>query len=311
MAKDLFGIDHDDDNSISLTIYCDEIKTHRNFVGEQWFYMGMLLIPDENKQLALDKLNNARQTANYPAEMHFTKLTNLSKATVYNEKTLLAKLWLESIMNDNIDKCFYFNIVGLHSDNITWQFFGDNKFEHFENAYNRFFRMLLKGSLNNFFKSKMVSVTNVFHDKETSLQNHQYFNWNSIYRLQNELENVSFETDAIIFIDSNHDKEEIYTDESNFIQLIDLILGSFRHAFDKTTKREGSTEIAKIFAKYLKAMMDNPFNPQYFKKYSFSFFPTRKLKSIELIDNWERISSSFYNNRELLIFPNNQLSLFN
>lgn len=307
---DLFGINRSDDKFISLSIYCDEIKRHSNYNGEQWFYLGMLLIPDAKKNAAFKKLSGARTVANYPFELHFSKLTNLSTSKVYNEKTLLSKLWLDILINDYTDQCFYFNILGINVDKITWQLFGHHNYEHFENAYTRFFRTLIKSSLNNFFKDNKITITAIFHDVEQSLKKHEYFNWNAIYKLRNEMQNVSFLTDSVQFIDSDHEKEEIYSDESHFIQLIDLILGSFKQAFDKTTKREGSTEIAKIFAKHLKVMMDNPFNPQYFRKYSFSFFPSQQLKSGELTDDWSRISSKFYNKRELLVLPNQQLELF-
>lgn len=307
---DLFGINKSEDKFISLSIYCDEIKRNSNVNGEQWFYLGMLLIPDAKKNAAIKKLNDARTVANYPSELHFSKLTNLSNSKDYNEKTLLAKLWLDLLIKDYTDQCFYFNILGINVDKITWQLFGNHNYEHFENAYTRFFRTLIKSSLNNFFKDNKIIVSAIFHDVEQSLKKHEYFNWNAIYKLRNEMQNVSFLKESVLFIDSDHEKEEIYSDESHFIQLIDLILGSFRLAFDKTTKREGSTEISKIFAKHLKAMMDNPFNQKYFRKYSFSFFPSQRLKSGELTNDWTRILCKFYNKRELLILPSQQLELF-
>ena len=200
--------------------------------------------------------------------------------------------------------------MGIHVNKITWQLFGKRKDEQFENAYTRFFRTLIKSSLNNFFKSKKISVSTIFHDVEQSLKKHEYFDWNAIYKLNDEMENVSFMTDSVQFIDSNHRKEEVYDTESHFIQFVDLILGAFRQSFDKTSKREGSNEIALIFAPYLKNMMTNPFNKEYFRKYAFSFFPSQQLKSGELTNDWIHISSKFYNKRELLILPNQQLELF-
>ena len=38
---------------------CDEIKYHKNREDGQWFYIVILLIPEKNKERALEKLNEA------------------------------------------------------------------------------------------------------------------------------------------------------------------------------------------------------------------------------------------------------------
>lgn len=310
----LFGDQPSKNVPIELSIYCDEIKKEKNSKGENWSYMGMLLIPVNKKNDALNKLNLKRDEVGYSNELHFRNLSNFSYAKIYNRKTRLAKEWIKILLEDASDKIFYFNILGIYTDNLCWDYFGTKKRDRSNNAYNRFFRSLLKSSLNYFFPKKKIIVANIFHDEESSLQYHKYFDWHSIFKLSSEIENIEFANEYIAFINSDHRKEVNYPNDSHFIQLVDLILGSFRQSFDNTCKKDGCKEVAQDFSRLLSKMIKAPTNPRsrygYFRKYSFSFFPSQKLNSKELLDERERRNSKFFNNRPLLLVKQNQLDFF-
>ncbi len=312
--ENLFSEIEEAEKKISLYIYCDEIKKGKNSIGESWMYLGMLIIPENKKQQAYDKLFQSRKEADYFDELHFTSITNYSYARVHNKKTLLAKNWIDIIKRDAIDKYFYWNVLGINCSNLNFQFFGNDKNKIFQNVYNRFFRCLLKNSFNNFFPDYKIIVRNVFHDIESQLNSHQYFDWHAIYRLSNSMENVFFENGNVVFIDSDHHKELHYKDESHFIQLTDLLLGAFHQVFDNSSGNDGKQEIGKCFGELLNPMIEKQTDIKskygYFRKYSFSFFPSKKIKSTDVINSWERISSGFYRKRKLLGIVDEQMSFF-
>lgn len=312
-GQNLFGKTENPNNEVRIFIYCDEIKVVRNYLGENWFYIGMLIVEESKKEEALELMNFAREEANYQRELHFSKLSNFSYANNYNEKTDLAKRWINLILDDGANKNFYFNILGINADNLCWQFFGKRK-EQRQNAYNRFFRTLLKSSINYFFPGKTVIVVEIFHDKEQAMQIHKYFDWHTIYKLSKELENVYFESDSINFIDSDHLKEKNYSTDSHFIQMIDLILGAFRQSFDKTCKKDGCNEIAKYFSPLLQKIIESPYSSNsrfgYFRKYSFGFFPPNKLTYEEIMNNYSRIINKIFRNRTQPFANDGQGELF-
>ena len=312
--ENLFSEIEENQKSIKLEIYCDEVKENTNKEGVKWMYFGMLIIPTDKKEKAIQKLNETRKAANYFNEFHFSKLTNYSYAKVNNEKTLLAKKWIELIKKDGTDKCFYWNIVGINCSNLNFDFFGNDKKEHFQNVYNLFFRSLLKGALNNFFADYKIHIHDIFHDKESQLQTHRYFNWHAIYILDKTMKNVWFNVDNITFVDSDHNKEDKHKTEANFIQLIDLLVGSFRQAFDNSSKKAGKQEIGNDLSELLSPMMKmySPKNNRFYfyRKYAFSFFPMKRIKTSDLINSYERASSTFYNARKLCSCLQGQGNLF-
>lgn len=309
----LFGKTENPNKEVRIFIYCDEIKVVSNYLGENWFYIGMLIVEESKKEEALNLMNYARKEANYHRELHFSKLSNFSYANNYNEKTDLAKRWINLILDDGANKYFYFNILGINADNLCWQVFGNRK-EQRQNAYNRFFRTLLKSSINYFFPGKTVIVVEIFHDKEQAMQVHKYFDWHSIYKLSKELENVYFESDSINFIDSDHLKEKNYPSDSHFIQMIDLILGAFRQSFDRSCKKDGCNEIAKYFSPLLQKIIESPHNSNsrfgYFRKYSFGFFPATKMLPEELYVEENRVKAVIFQKRPLPFLSDGQGELF-
>ena len=90
-----------------VRLYADEIKPYRNAQNEHWMYLGLVAIPENFHRTALSGLTDDRDTADYEGEVHFVDLHNYSYAHVHNEKTLLAKRWVERVLTDR-QKGFHF-----------------------------------------------------------------------------------------------------------------------------------------------------------------------------------------------------------
>lgn len=65
----------------------------------------------------------------------------------------------------------YFKILYLDLDLLDNDFFDNDEI----NAYNRFFRTVVKGSLNYFWKDSFISIKNIFHDYADNKKVHDFF----------------------------------------------------------------------------------------------------------------------------------------
>ena len=300
---------------IELFLYADEIKRDRNKLGEYWQYLGLLIVSGNDKNELFNQLMQARKEANYYGEMHFA---DIQKSSRKSEKTLLGKKWIEIALSKNKRRVLDFHILGLNLSNLQSQFFGEERQEQARNIYNRFFRSTLAACLKyNYADYANIKVKNIFHDKN-ELEYDEMFDWHTIWRINIAEENVYFNYKDIHFIDSDHQKEQLFTDESHFIQLIDLILGATRQCIDCTSKQEGRIEISSLFLPLVERLNDpgRAYNPN--SKYSYHrrcclyFFPKESLTLGQLENEVERLRSGFYRNRPILLQEkrSRQLRLF-
>lgn len=297
-----------------VRLYADEIKPRKNALDQTWMYIGIVAIPQQKHPSALRLLLTDRDDAGYHREVHFADLTNYSYAHVHNEKTLLAKKWIQRVMW-NGEKTFHFYVLGLNLSNLETAAFGTGK-DRKRNVYNRFFRSALSYVLKAYF-GRNVLVEAIFHDKG-DLNKDELFDWHSIWRISAEEPGIIFRQDTIEFIDSDHEKETRYPQESHFVQLTDVILGSARQCLDCTSSKDGCTGVAETFLPLMDRLTDrkrvrNIFSRyRYVRRCSVSFFPSRRLTLKELEDPWKRARSTFYINRRLLLKDklSGQLRLF-
>lgn len=281
-----------------VRLYCDEIKPIRNSDGQNWMYIGISAIPDTHYQSCLRDLLQDRNDAGYEREIKSTELTQRPKIN-------LATRWVNRILDDR-EKRFHFYILGLNLDNLQRSAFGDSRSEQVRRIYNRFFRSSISFVLNSYFQDDSISVEYLFHDR-TEMESDDLFDWHSLWRLQQDSDRVSFNRDRITFIDSDHEREISHPNDSHFIQLTDLILGCARQCLDCTSTRGGIMEVAQVFLPLAQRLADerrcdNPNSRfRYFRRCKFSFFPSARLSETDLEDAFERVRSSFFVNRALLL----------
>ena len=89
-----------------------------------------------------------------------------------------------------------------------------------------------------FKEYNQVIIDNTFHDKTTEMELYPYFNTNAIKQIRmkqllEENKRIFFKTNEIEFIDSDHHNGD--TMNSQFIQFVDIILGTILKPFIKTT----------------------------------------------------------------------------
>jgi len=286
-----------------VRLYTDEIQPYRNSLNERWMYIGLLAIPENEYWNALRCLHRDRAATDYAREVHFMKLRNASNAAHHNEKTVLAGRWVQRVLWDD-RKVFHFHLLGLNLSNLQELAFGTGR-EQDRNIYNRFFRASITYALKHFFGAGNVVVTHIFHDV-SNLEGDELFDWHAIWRINRAEPGITFLTDNIQFIDSDHNEEYSCPNDSHFIQLCDVLMGGLTQCLDARNTKAGCCEIAEMLLPLAERLTDprrvnNPNSRyRYVRRLSMSFFPSRKLKLKELEDTYKRWQSGFYIRRRLL-----------
>lgn len=334
---------------IHLDLYVDESKnrTYTNFDGniETITYIMIMAVPKNKKDKLYQKLNNARCLSEKQkifdkcnenckfhcendGELHYTEIQKKN-----NVKYKIANRWLDILLENNLndEKSIYFNTLGIIESNLDINRFGTEK--QFGNIYCRFFRSCLLRLIAMFKEYDQIIIDNIFHDKTTEMETHPYFNTNAIkqIRMQQLFEDnrkTFFETNQIEFLDSDHHKGD--TINSQFIQLVDIILGTSLNAIHNTATNKAKKELSFKIKPLIERILSNSnvfakknSSYHFFNKQSISYFPkiskeefeenvkkyyTKEINFDKLLEN----ANYFSNTKQLLLKEETgQLSLFN
>ena len=304
--ESVFGVDNK--QSIELNIYADEIKKFRNPQGVHWLYIGILAIPVNKQEEILCSLLSDREEIDYYNPLHFSEITR-------HKKYRLAEKWLNRIKYDiwkdpipsEGSKGYFFHLLGVNLSNLQHSVFGDSGSEHFQNIYNRFFRSTLLYLLKSCFPNHSEIIVNNLYHHAGYMENNDIFDWHAIWRLENRESNIKFQDEEIEFVECNKQNpgpREI----TEFIQIIDLLLGSIRQCYDFTSKKRWMIKTAQVI-RPLFASISDKFRYRERSKFGIanrgyiSFFPSKKLSVDELEDIHLKNQSNFYNNRKINLPP--------
>lgn len=304
MKRDFWG-NEIPQKEITVNVYHDEREITNN-----WLYHSFLFIPVRNEEDVLNSLNEARQKSGWEKELHFVDLGNTET------ENCLALKWIDLFSQFLFEK-LYFHFFGINYRNLEKRLW--SKPQRDSKIYNRFFQIGLYGAIKWFFLTggfEKVSVQNIFSDKK-SRRGEDRFHTQPVEEIEMKSllkgEDIMFEHSEIIGIDSDHEKERGYPSKSHFLQLVDLIMGTFAQIFDNTSKTKGGKLLAAdrclSFTLPVKLMQYNP-NSRYYKKYAISFFPKQRLTKEQILQDDIRSNvNQFYNERKMEYAIRNQLQL--
>lgn len=307
---------------MEIEIYADETK-FTSSDGKHYMGIGCLFVPISKKIKLAEELSNLRclnddsdgkwewnfNDCKIQCKEHYHKLNNTELHhtdlihSASNPKKKISVRWLNFLMDNNHKnrELIYFKILYLDLDLLDNDFFDNDEI----NAYNRFFRTVVKGSLNYFWKDSFISIKNIFHDYADNKRVHDYFPWHLPYKLNKLNSRFSFENENITFLDSNHKKNEddlIY--EANLIQFIDLILGAVTQILFRPSKDSVKIEIDNTIFPLVKRLIKAPKNKNssyhYYRKQDVSIFPKEKIVKInDLFNNQIKMDGEFH--RDIVI----------
>lgn len=288
------------ESKIELDIYIDEIEPEHNC---NYIILGALFVPRDNKDKIFAEIFNIRcQNDQYDkwhddfnscpfkerckkewhdmdnCEIHFT---DIREGRVNRSMIKISKSWLKNYCDNN--QKYFTNVLYISLDNLDVSFFGDSSIN--SNIYNKFLRTLINYGLKCFFSIyDKIIIKNIFYDEKTDLERHYFFNSSNLSKIAYESsKNIIFEN-KVIFLKSDHKEEEKYPEESHFIQLIDIIIGSIRHNLFRISESDNKDDVARIIRPLL-----NKIRQEYFcsDKLKVSFFPKNRIQTITDLKNEE------------------------
>jgi len=296
--KDLFGNEIIEE-PVEVNIYADEVISKEcPDTQNKWHYIGLIV---ENLRYPLLRdiigeryCNNFDKSSPYYEKnnkrIHWVDISSIDEMNI-------CQRWFKYIMcPDRSEKTFYCYILGLNDSFLNKdEFDPDNEFN---SKYNRFFRSAIKYALRRFFGDSKIIIRNVYHEQGQQ-QDHLYFPWHCIYKLEREESNFTFEKKEIEFLQRDHTKDE----RANLIQLCDCFLGavtSIIHGINKESKRSKyRKELMNILLPLISEIVNNPedknSNYKYFNRIIIRFFPRERTT----LDNPERYTNQFYTKRRL------------
>lgn len=281
------------ESRIELEIYFDEIGPEQKC---NYVIIGALFVPCNNKKELFAQFMNIRclnennnewynQFDSCPyknkcrkdlhdmndVEVHFA---DIKDSRVNRSLIEISKTWLKQFSNN---KKMFANILYIDLNNLDASFFGgENKKA---NIYNKFFRTVINYGLKTYFRIyDKIILKNIFYDKKEELERHYFFNYRNLEKLKYESSgNVEF-LNKIIFVDSDHKKEEKYPKESHFIQLVDLIIGSIRHNIFRISNSKKKDDVARKIRPVLNKLRENYLDSSILR---VSFFPKNKIQKVK------------------------------
>lgn len=307
--KDLFGNVYED-KPVKIRMFADEIQSKKcPYTNENWFYIG-IVVEDLSKPLLEDIISQrfcGNLDKNSPYYEKNNRIIHWSEIIDIDTKNI-CKRWFEYILNPNSIQKFYTYILGINDSKLNKEEF-DGK-EQFNSKYNRFFRSAILYALKTFFPNKKIIVQNIYHEKGQQ-EYHDFFPWYSIYKIDKEEKNITFNTNEIEFLPKDHRKDE----KSNLIQLCDAFMGSCTsiiHGIQKSNTSKYREELMDIIFPLVKRMINEPYNKnsryQHSNSIMIRFFPKDKSAP----DDLKRLQNQFYTMRGLYYVEqkNGQQSLF-
>jgi len=328
--------------TLEIETYSDEIhRIKYDLDNTYWMYIGTLFVPLIKKEALLNELLNMRclnrnkwvwdaSECDEPCRYHEQNNTEIKYHGVNRSvaRFKIAKRWIKDFLvrRNNLGNkgLVYFYILGLNLTKLDLENFGRNGGSDL-NIYNRFFRSVVIGGAKYFFSEyDHIIVKKIYHDKGPQ-ERHEYFPWYTGYRIEMEPDTKLLVEDGNVqFVYSDHRNyptpECDYKNESQFIQFIDVILGSVLCCLHAHTKNQRKIELGLAIKPLLSRLMKNPRNVNsrynYYRRQQICFFPKEKISSREemfsqldlLGSNIELESSpnNFYTKRRILLQPPTQ-----
>ena len=279
----------------SIRLYIDEIKMAEDRNSKKWIYIGVIAIEDGNQ---LEIYNELKMHDRY---LHFEEIRKKSDRS---PNLAAAHDYLDLAFAENSK--IKFRILGLAMDRLNPSAFGDEKVP--SRAYHRFMRSTILALINGIFHASRyskVQVLDIVHDRT-----HHAKHWETlpIKQIARDNPRIDFKVDHIRFINSNHKAKDGCVESSRFLQLIDLILGTFRYVLDgpQYRRNKGAESLADAFHDFVRRVNHPKRRFKYKKQCGISYFPKLKLSDEEL-DTLKRYDDNFFNSKEVLWVPKGAL----
>jgi len=288
-------------NRVRLLVFHDE-----RFIPKKWLYHGFVLCKPEQFSALQKELLRAKTEVGcgQNKRIHFS---NLSSDSAGSSRTRTAVKWAELSVH-KLYEHIWFYLFGVNITNIDYQFFGplsDGQIRDYR-MYNRFFEIGLYSACRYFFdvENEKVEIVKIFSEERSLEADNPFLNYapDKINRRQS---NIIVKCKQIIHVAGDFSREKDNPECVDTVNFVDVIMGAFSQAIDRTGRQRGCLEVAQQLFPVCQKLCENPYNKnsRYYKRYAMSFFPKNAQSKSQIIRyGIQPPEEQFYPSRALRLY---------
>jgi hypothetical protein len=276
MQSTLFG--DDARKTARYLVFHDESEPIAN---KGWLLIGLLFVKAELFRNIEDTLNYHRRKENYDGEIHFCKLPK-SFGGDFGAKARVARRWMKAYQ-DGMSQDALFTCLAVNRASPKFE---RKRFKEDFHAYNRFTAMAIKSGVSYLlrpFGYDVIELTIVSDGKDRKSRPEQWIvdNFEDYLPYRVELDNfLKVVTEGNYPIIKMQQIQVISSDQSNLLQLTDLLLGSLQAAMLGKSNRSVKRELARMVSSWYQDLQLPPSKQQYkmHRKFNVWGFPDNQGK---------------------------------
>jgi len=265
-----------DDNVRKTACYLVFHDESEPIANKDWLLIGLLFVKAEHLRNIENTLKYHRRQENYDGEIHFCKLPKSFDGD-FGAKARVARRWMKAYQ-DGMSQDALFTCLAVNRASPKFE---RERFKEDFHAYNRFTAMAIKAGVSYLlrpFGYDVIKLT-VFSDgKDRKSRPDQGIvdNFENYLPYRVELDNFQkFTTEENYPIAKMQPIHIISSDESNLLQLTDLLLGGLQAAMLGISNRPVKRELARMVSSWYQDLQLPPRKQQYnmHRKFNVWGFP--------------------------------------
>jgi hypothetical protein len=266
------------DNNVRKTarylVFHDESEPIAN---KGWLLIGLLFVKAERLRNIEDTLNYHRRQENYDGEIHFCKLPK-SFGGDFGAKARVARRWMKAYQ-DGMSQDALFTCLAVNRASPKFE---RERFKEDFHAYNRFTAMAIKSGVSYLlrpFGYDVIELTVVSDGKDRKSRPDQGIvdNFEDYLPYRVELDNIitQLTTERHYPTVKMQPIQVISSDQSNLLQLTDLLLGGLQAAMLGISNRPVKIKLARMVSSWYQDLQLPPWKQRYnmHRKFNVWGFP--------------------------------------
>lgn len=244
-----------------------------------WLLIGLLFIRQNDQDYVESVLRYHRQRENYWGEIHFCDLPK-SFDGAYGAKARVARRWMRTYQ-DELCQHVFFTCLAVNRASPKFE---HKRFAHDYHAYNRFTAMAIKAGVSYLLAPlgyDEIILTLVSDEKDRKSRPEQGFvdNFEEYVPYRVELDSRSTQRDNPQYRAVSMKSIQTFpSQQSDLLQLTDLLLGAIQAALIGLSTRPVKRELGRMVVSWYRDLQKPPWQQKYqmHRKFDFWGFPDEK-----------------------------------
>jgi len=269
---------------MQLSMFGDDIRKQAHYfvfhdesepvANKGWLLIGLLFVKEDNLSNIESILNHYRLQESYNSEIHFCELPK-SFGGEFGAKARVARRWMKAYQ-DGMSQDALFTCLAVNRASPKFE---HKRFQEDFHAYNRFTAMAIKAGVSWLLQPydyDIVELTLVSDGKDRKSRPEQRIvdNFEDYLPYRVELDNAMTQSRAGRRYPTVKMRpiQVISSDQSDLLQLTDLLLGSLQAAIVGVSKRPTKIELASMVSSWYQDLQLPPWKQKYRMQRKFSIW---------------------------------------